>query len=312
MFKHIEKYFISWRFPSFMLITLFLSWVLIMTMVFIPVSDSTLGAFAKDFKVWCFGYDPTTGSIQWIYPLMFTINPLIMAVVILMVWLEPLKKIYASPALIKNQASLAVILVVSIAGFFLATYDVPDEEGFDFRPDALRVELTPPDFKLTNHREEEVSLSDFENKVVVLTSIYASCAKTCPMILDQAKQTLDNLTPKEQDEIVLIAITMQPEIDTPHLLSQMAHYRKLNQYNSQLLTGDIDYVNEVLDRLKVSRYKMGDSGEIDHANIFLVIDRKGKIAYRFSLGDIQQEWMTEALRILIKEKEPEEQLTKVK
>lgn len=311
MLKRIENYFISWRFPSFMLAALFFSWLLIMIMVFVPVTDTTWGAFAEDFKVWCFGYDPATGSIQWIYPIVFTINPLILSVVILFVWGEPLKKVYSSPAIIKKHASLALVLITSVAGSFLLMYDGPDKEDLAFRPDALRVALTPPEFKLTNHKQEEISLSDFDDKVVVLTSIYASCANTCPMILDQAKQTLDSLTTAEQDEVVLIAITMQPEIDTPHLLSQMVDYRKLNQYNTQMLTGEIDYVNEVLDKFKVSRYEMGGSGDIDHANIFLVIDREGKIAYRFSLGNLQQKWMTEALKILIKEEEPK-QFTEVK
>lgn len=311
MLKRIENFFISWRFPSFMLAALFFSWVLIMIMVFVPVTDTAWGAFAEDFKVWCFGYDPATGSIQWIYPIVFTINPLILSVVILFVWIEPLKKVYSSPTIIKKYASLALVLVVSVAGTFLLMYDAPDKEDLAFRPDALRVALTPPEFKLINHKEEEVSLSDFEDKVVVLTSIYASCANTCPLILDQAKQTMDSLTTEEQDEVVLIAITMQPGKDTPHLLNQVADYRKLNRYNTHLLTGEIDYVNKVLDRLKVSRYEMGDSGQIDHANLFLVIDREGKIAYRFSLGDLQQKWMTEALRILIKEKEPV-QFTEVK
>ncbi|NIW43482.1 MAG: redoxin domain-containing protein [Gammaproteobacteria bacterium] len=276
-----------------------------------PVSDTAWGAFAEDFKVWCFGYDPATGSIQWIYPIVFTINPIILSLVILFVWAEPLKKVYSSPSIIKKHASLAFVLVASIAGSFIMMYETPDKDDLAFRPDSLRVELTPPEFKLTNHKEEEVSLSDFEDKVIILTSIYASCANTCPLILEQAKQSLDSLSTAERDEVVLIAITMQPKIDTPELLNQLAEYRKLNQYNTQLLTGEIDEVNEVLDKLKVSRYKMGDSSQIDHANIFMVIDRKGKIAYRFSLGDIQQEWMTEALRILVKEQEPA-QLTEVK
>lgn len=305
MLRRIEKFFISWRFPSFMLAALFFSWVLIMIMVFVPVTDTAWGAFAEDFKVWCFGYDPATGSIQWIYPIVFTINPLILSAVILFVWGEPLKKVYSTPAIIKEHASLALVLVISVAGSFLLMYDAPDKEDLAFRPDALRVALIPPEFTLTNHKEEEVSLSDFEDKVVILTSIYASCANTCPLILDQAKQTLDSLTATERDEVVLIAITMQPEKDIPHLLNQVADYRKLNQYNAQLLTGEVDYVNEILDKFKISRYEMGDSGDIDHANLFLVMDRKGKIAYRFSLGDIQQKWMRKALRILIREKEPE-------
>lgn len=305
MLEKIENYFISWRFPSFMLITLFLSWVVIMFMAAVPVSDTTWGAFAEDFKVWCFNYDPETGSMEWIYVFMFTVNPLILALTILFVWSEPLKEIYKQPFLIKNQAFLAMALVTYLSASFVLMYDVPDEENFQFRPDSLRIALTPPEFQLINHHEEPVNLRDFDGRVVILTSIYASCSDSCPMILDQVKSTLDNLSEYERNEVVFLAITMQPEKDTPELLSKVAHFRKLDQYQTHLLTGEVDYVNSVLDLLNVSRNQREDSLEIDHANLLLLIDRKGKIAFRFTLGDHQQEWMTEAIQFLVNEEIPE-------
>jgi protein SCO1 len=305
MFSKIETYFISWRFPVFMLVTLFLSWILIMFMAFVPVTDSAWGAFAEDFKVWCFGYDPETGGLKWIYIFMFSINPLILALVILFVWSEPLKEVFQKPLIIKKHAFLAVFLVVSVSASFLLMYEVPGEEDFEFRADALRVSLTPPEFNLTNHNEEQVSLNNYEGRVVILTSVYASCADTCPLILDQVKRTLDELTPEERKEVVLMAITMQPEKDTPELLSQIARFYRLDEYNAHLLTGDVDYVNAVLDRMNVSRAERPGSADIDHANLFLIVDRDGFLAFRFTLGERQQDWMTQALRVLIREDVPD-------
>lgn len=301
MLERIETYFSSWRFPSFMLATLLFSWILIMVMAFIPVSDTAWGAFAEDFKVWCFGYDPETGSMQWIYLIMFTVNPLIMSFVIFFVWSEPFREVLTNPLIIKTQASLAMILVVVVSASFLLMYEVPKESEPEFRPDALRISLTPPRFSLTNHREEPVSLGDFEGRVVVVTSIYASCADTCPMILEQVKHILDDLSPEERDDVVLLAITMQPEKDTPDLLSKVARFYKLNRYNAHLLTGDPEDVNSVLDRLNFSRFKEENSADIDHANLFLVIDRSGSVAYRFTLGERQRDWMTRALKLLVQE-----------
>jgi len=305
MLESIENYFISWRFPSFMLTTMFFSWALIMFMAFVPVTDSTWGAFAEDFKVWCFGYDPETGSLQWIYLFMFTINPLILAIVILFVWAEPLRDVYSAPKKIANQASMAFFLVISLSASFLLMYEAPGDEQLEFRPDSLRIALNPPEFNLINQNEEQVTLADFKGSVVILTSVYASCSDTCPMILDQVKKTLDNLTPDERDDVVLMAITMQPEKDTPELLSQVARFYRLDQYNAHLLTGEVDYVNSVLDKLNVSRFKREDSSDIDHANLFLVIDRDGSIAYRFTLGERQLDWMTQALQILVSEQLPD-------
>lgn len=305
MLEYIENYFTSWRFPSFMLVTLLLSWLLIMVMAFVPVTDTAWGTFAEDFKVLCFGYDPATGSFQWIYFFMFTINPLMLSAVILFVWHEPLKTVYALPFIIKNQVFLSGLLVMAISSSFLLMYEIPAEEDFQFRPEALRLTLTPPEFNLINHNEQPVSLQDYEGKVVVLTSIYASCTHTCPMILNQLKNTLDRLTPWERDEIVLMAITMQPEKDTPELLNQVAKFYDLGEYNAQLLTGDVNYVNSILDKLNVSRFKQEDSVGISHANLFLIIDRKGTLSYRFTLGELQQNWMTQALRLLISEENPD-------
>ncbi len=302
MLESIESYFISWRFPSFMLVTLFLSWLLIMVMAAVPVSDTAWGAFAEDFKVWCFNYDPETGSINWIYIFMFTVNPIILALTILFVWSEPLKEVFQNPFIIKRDAAFAFMLVTSVSASFVLMYEVPNEEDFQFRPDSLRIALTPPDFTLTSHKNESVSLNDFEDKVVVLTSVYASCSDTCPLILDQVKRTLDSLNDDERNEVVLLAITMQPEKDTPELLNRIAHFYRLDQYQAHLLTGDVDYVNEILDKLNVARAQRSDSADIDHANLFMVLDREGYIAYRFTLGDRQQDWMTQALRVLIHEK----------
>lgn len=306
MLERIENFFISWRFPSFMISTLALSWILVMVMAFVPVTDSAWGSFAEDFKVWCFGYDPETGSMQWIYLAMFTINPMMLGIVVLFVWIEPLREVYENPAITLKYASTAFLLVVSIGASFLLTYEVPSEENFEFRPDELRIALSPPEFELINQHNELVSLSDHQGEVVILTSVYASCADTCPMILDQVKRVLEDLTPKEQEEVVLMAITMQPEKDTPELLKRVAGFYRLNNFNSHLLTGEPLNVNKVLDLLNVSRFKETDSGEINHANLFYIIDRNGKIAYRFTLGEKQEEWMGQAIRVLIREEKPEE------
>ncbi|MCH2450796.1 MAG: SCO family protein [Gracilimonas sp.] len=310
MFEYLEKYFTTWRFPVFMLVTLFLSWLLIMSMAFVPVSDTAWGAFAEDFKVWCFGYDPETGSFQWIYMFMFTINPMMLALVIFFVWHEPIKKVFASPLIIKKHTAMAVLLVISVSASFLMMYETPSEDNFEFRPAALRVSLTAPEFSLINHREDPVSLQDYKGKVVILTSIYATCTHTCPMILNQAKKTLNNLNEKEREEVVLMAITMQPEIDTPGVLNRVAEQYGFEDYNAHLLTGDVDDVNTLLDRLNVSRFKMEDSPDISHANLFIVLDRKGTLAYRFALGELQQDWMTQALKLLVSEEIPS-QFTKV-
>ncbi len=303
--KRIERFFTTWRFPSFMLFTLALFWVLMMVMAFMPAGDSAWGAFAEDFRVWCFGYDPESGSMQSIYLITYTVNPIILALIISWVWYEPLKTVWMKPFLAKGYAAASFALVGAIALTFPLMADAPDEEEFEFRADVLRISQTPPPIELINEHEKLVRLEDFRGRVVLLTSVYASCSDTCPMILDQAKRVLDRLSPDELEQVVLLAVTMHPEKDTPDLLRRISEFYRLDNYKSHMLTGDPDEVHQVLDRLGVARAQNMDTGEIDHANLFYLVDREGEIAFRFTLGERQEEWMTKALRTLIEEERPE-------
>ena len=69
----------------------------------------------------------------------------------------------------------------------------------------------------------------------------------------------------------------------------------------QFLTGPAKDVNGVLDRLQIARKKDPHSGVIDHANLFIVLDRNGTVAYRFTLGERQERWLGQALKLLVRE-----------
>lgn len=266
-----------------------------------PTGESALGAFAADFKRWCFAYNPATGSMQWIYVVMYTVNPILLAVVIVFVWYEQLKEVWASPSVIKSQVYSSIGLVFAVSISFIMLYESPNPVEFVFQPDAIRVSVVPHDFELTNDREETVRLSDLRGRVVLLTSFYASCSETCPLIVQQVKSVLDSLSASELADVSFTAITMMPEKDTPDILSKVAGFYRMDAYSYEFLTGEPDTVNAVLDRLGFARRFNEETGMIDHANLFLVLDRTGKIAFRFTLGEQQQDWMLQALRLLVKE-----------
>ncbi len=55
--------FRGWRFPIITLSLLFFVTLLMGSVLIIPPGQSALAAFAEDFKIWCFGYDPETGFV---------------------------------------------------------------------------------------------------------------------------------------------------------------------------------------------------------------------------------------------------------
>lgn len=305
MLAVLERWFTTWRFPSFMLAALFFIWLFIAFMALVPVTDSTWGSFAEEFKVWCFGYDPETGEMKSIYLIMFTVNPLILSLVILYVWYEPLGELLSSPSLLKGPVAGAALLTAGAVLSFYVMFEPPVDDP-EFRAEAIRTSYELPRFLLVDQDEREVGPESYDGKVILITSIYASCSATCPLILEQAHDVLQSLSPEDREEVVLMAITMDPEKDTPRLLRHIRDYYGLQNHPTHLLTGEPDTVHALLDRLGFSRRLNESTGEIEHVNLYLLVDREGRIAYRFTLGDRQADWTVSAIEYLVEESYPKQ------
>jgi protein SCO1/2 len=99
----------------------------------------------------------------------------------------------------------------------------------------------------------------------------------------------------------VIAVTMDPENDSPDVLAELAKNHGMQSTLYHLVTGDPADVEPLLDRMQIARQRDPATGIISHANLFLLIDREGRIAYRLGLGERQQRWLTSALRVLLRE-----------
>ncbi|WP_415909640.1 hypothetical protein [Oleiharenicola sp. Vm1] len=58
---------------------------------------------------------------------------------------------------------------------------------------------------------------------------------------------------------------------------------------------------DLLSRLQFARVRNPETGVIDHVNLFLVVDRAGRIAYRFNLEPRHRAWLRASLRSLLHE-----------
>jgi protein SCO1/2 len=121
------------------------------------------------------------------------------------------------------------------------------------------------------------------------------------MILEQLKGAVGSLTDEEQADLTVMAVTMDPEFDTPEILTRLARGQQVSTPLYNFLTGDPEKVNRILDRMGIERKRNPETNVIDHVNLFIVIDRKGTVAFRFTLGDTQERWLADALRLVIRE-----------
>jgi protein SCO1/2 len=299
--ERIRRFIVGGGLPAFALCLLFFYELLLVGLLFTPPAATGFGAFAEEFRVWCFGYDPATGSTEWAYVMAMTLPQLMLGAVLALMWWEPLRAVIARPRVFARYAVVALAVVAATGGGLARAWATPGTGELPFPAEALRTTYPAPEFALTNQAGERVDLAELRGNVVMLTAMYASCGHTCPLMLAQSKRAVGELTQAERDELRVVAVTLDPQRDSVEVLDHLSRQQDLPAPLYNLLTGEVAEVERVLDEMDVTRRRDPETGIIDHANLFLLIDRDGRVAYRLGLGPRQERWLTAALRVLLGE-----------
>jgi protein SCO1/2 len=145
-----------------------------------------------------------------------------------------------------------------------------------------------PDFALTMQDGGQVGLADLQGKVVVVTFIYASCADTCPLLTAKLVGIQRQLG-SDGARVRFVAITVDPEKDTPAALRRYAEGHGAKAPGWIFLTGTEGEIGEVARRYGIY-VKKRPGGDVDHTFLTSVIDGEGvlRVQYqgvRFSPGE---------------------------
>lgn len=180
MFRTIAEFFAGWRFPAAALAVLSAQELALLGLLLAPTGgDGSLG-FADEFKMWCFGWDPATGAMEWMTVITTLTSPLLLMGLMLATWWDPLRKV-ARAARVRflvwcgTFAALGVagtLGVAALAGGTPSTGDLP------FPADALRIAVPMPAFDLIDHEGEPLASRDLAGRVVLLTAVYSTCGFT--------------------------------------------------------------------------------------------------------------------------------------
>jgi protein SCO1/2 len=301
MTRRLYDFIVGGSFPAIAISVLVCWVVLLIGILMIPPAPTALGAFAEDFRIWCFGYDPATGRTEWAYVMAMVLPQLMLCGFILLFWWEPLRMLLRRPVVATLHAGFGVLVVAgSAAGFAFSSAELGTGE-LPFPAEDLRTSMRAPEVSLINQDGEPIDVSELRGHVVLLTAVYASCGHTCPMILQQTKASVAEIDESLLPDLRVIAVTMDPENDSSDVLSMLAENHGIETPLYHLLTGQTEEVERTLDRMQIARSRNPETGVIEHVNLFLLIDREGKLAYRLGLGERQQRWLTTALRVLLNE-----------
>ncbi len=276
--------------------------------IFGPTEGGWLGDFVRDFQLWCYRGDPRTGGISWLAVSVMMGEPLFVVGVAALLWRQMFVQL-RSPrvwlAHIRAAALAAVVIAGCVSG--LVYYARTDATAAKILPpfpgERIRVRLDLPDAPFIDQKGAAFRFADLRGRVVLVTGVYSACTTACPEIFLELKKILAELPPVERAELSVVALSLNPEYETSEIMGAVAEARGFTYPEFRYVNGEQPAaMHDVLTRLQFSATRNPANGIIDHANLFLLVDRDNHIAYRFTLDPRHRAWLREGLRALLREK----------
>lgn len=297
----VRRFFLGAGLPVFLLAALAVYEAALLALIFGPLDSGWLGELAREFKIWCFNYDPRTGGMEWAAVGMMLLEPLFVVVVATVLWRRALAGARWVAAW-RPAAAGAGLAVAALGGVAAAGWQ-GGEGGVlpPFPGERIRTRLPAPGFRLTDQTGRECALEELRGRIVLVTGVYALCTTTCPEILIETRRLLESLPAAARARVSVVALSLNPEYDTAVLMAGLAAGHGFNHPEFRYLNGPPALMHDLLDRWQFARTKNPRTGQIDHANLFLLLDADGHIAFRFNLNSRHREWLREAVLLLAAE-----------
>jgi len=158
----------------------------------------------------------------------------------------------------------AVLILAACAG----------ESAANYRGSSPPPGMALPSFELQSYTGERIASPKLEGKVVLLTFLESKCTEACPIIASQVAHGLELLKPEERREVAALAISTQPEDDTPANVRAFLRARHAEGKLDYLIGSEAD-LRPVW--TKASILSAIDSGDADvHSAPVRIYDREGE------------------------------------
>ena len=141
--------------------------------------------------------------------------------------------------------------------------------------DPLPVLAKVPEFHFTTQDGKPLSRADLLGKVWIADFIFTRCAGPCPMMSSRMGEVSHEL--KKADNVRLVSVSIDPEHDTPGVLSEYASRLQADLNHWIFLTGPKKEIQEFTTKGMLQALATDPSGVPTHSTRFLVIDRDGQI-----------------------------------
>lgn len=172
-------------------------------------------------------------------------------------------------------------MAIAIAGLLLAACNPQEKQALPYLGNhdingQDTVYHTIPDFAFVNQDSNMVTNETFEGKVYLADFFFISCPTICPRVKKQMLRIYDKY--KDEEELMLLSHTIDPERDTVGRLKQYAQNLGVDDGKWMFVTGEQDRIYEIADDyMSIAREDPEAPGGFDHSGWILLIDKEGHI-----------------------------------
>jgi protein SCO1/2 len=146
--------------------------------------------------------------------------------------------------------------------------------------DGIKQYGSVPDFLLTERNGNSVGLAELRGKIWIADFIYTKCTDTCPLQTTMMAKLQEEYAGKP--DIQFVSFTVDPERDTPHVLSMYAEKHRADANRWYFLTGQRDRIVRLIREgfhLSVAALPQAtdSGGMIPHTPRFVLVDKQARI-----------------------------------
>lgn len=158
--------------------------------------------------------------------------------------------------------------------------------------------ITLPAFDLPDSSGATVSSAMLEGKVVLVTFLDSQCTEACPIVASQIARAFDSLEAEERASVAPVAISTDPEEDTPIAVREFLR-RNRAEGRLRYLVAPVERLRPVWDAFQISTSY--DTGvDTLHSAPVRIYDREGIWVSTLHAGaDLTTENLVHDLRVAL-------------
>jgi len=141
-------------------------------------------------------------------------------------------------------------------------------------PVAVDIDISA--YELVDQHGRRASPASAEGGPALLTFAFGHCATVCPAVVHDVRAARISAG---RTNVPLVVITLDPWRDTPEHLPMIASAWELGP-RDRVLSGSVESVERLLDVLGVARRRDERTGDIEHANVIVITDGRGRVVHR--------------------------------